>query len=152
MEDYRAWYEQKIGPATPNRYVFPSCENRKYDPTRPIGSFKTAWKTVRARAGVKARYHDLRHTAITNLCESGASEETIMSIAGHVSREMLSRYATSELRPKGRHYRRSATERLKFRQPRRQHRKMTIFERVYHQKSHQNRFSAGFCFLEWTKF
>ena len=35
----------------------------------------------------------LRHTAITNLCESGASEEAIMAIAGHVSREMLSRYA-----------------------------------------------------------
>jgi len=45
------------------------------------------------RAHVKARYHKLRHTAITNLCESGASEETIMAIAGHVSREMLSRYA-----------------------------------------------------------
>lgn len=93
LENYRKWYESKIGPATPDRYVFPSCENRKWDPTRSIGSFKTAWKTVRARAGVKARYHDLRHTAITNLCESGASEETIMAIAGHVAREMLSRYA-----------------------------------------------------------
>ena len=93
LEDYRAWYERKIGPATPDRYVFPSCENRKWNPSRPIGSFKTAWKTVRSRANVQARYHDLRHTAITNLCESGASEETIMAIAGHVSREMLSRYA-----------------------------------------------------------
>lgn len=35
----------------------------------------------------------MRHTAITNLCESGASEETIMAIAGHVSRKMLSHYA-----------------------------------------------------------
>ena len=93
LEDYRAWYESKIGPATPDRYVFPSCENRKWNPTRPIGTFKTAWKTVRSLAKVKARYHDLRHTCITNLCESGASEETIMAIAGHVSREMLSRYA-----------------------------------------------------------
>jgi len=93
LEDYRAWNESKIGPATPDRYVFPSCENRQWNPTRPIGSFKTVWKTVRSLAQVKARYHDLRHTCITNLCESGASEETIMAIAGHVSREMLSRYA-----------------------------------------------------------
>jgi len=93
LQDYRAWYESTIGPVIPGCYVFPSCENRKWDPTRPIGSFKTAWKTVRARANVKARYHDLRHTAITNLCESEASEEAIMAIAGHVSREMLSRYA-----------------------------------------------------------
>jgi integrase len=48
---------------------------------------------VRAKAGIEARFHDLRHTAITNLCESGASEETIMAIAGHVSRKMLSHYA-----------------------------------------------------------
>ncbi len=93
LEDYRTWYESKIGPADPHRFVFPSCENRKWNPCRPIGSFKTAWKTVRSRANVKARYHDLRHTCITNLCESGASEETIMAIAGHVSRDMLSRYA-----------------------------------------------------------
>jgi integrase len=39
------------------------------------------------------RFHDLRHTAITKLAESGAGDETIMSIAGHVSRTMLSRYA-----------------------------------------------------------
>ncbi len=93
LETYRTWYESKIGPAAPDRHVFPYGDNRKWDPTRPIGTFKTAWTTVRARAGVKARFHDLRHTAITNLCESGASEETIMAIAGHVSREMLSRYA-----------------------------------------------------------
>ena len=42
---------------------------------------------------VKARFHNLRHTAITNLCESGALEETIMAIAGHVSRKMMSHYA-----------------------------------------------------------
>jgi integrase len=90
---YRTWYESQIGPATPDRYVFPYCKNRKWDPTRPISTFKTAWHDVRAKAGVKARYHDLRHTAITNLCESGASEETIMAIAGHVSRKMLSHYA-----------------------------------------------------------
>ena len=61
--------------------------------TSNISTFKTAWENVREKAGIKARFHDLRHTAITNLCESGASEETIMAIAGHVSRKMLSHYA-----------------------------------------------------------
>jgi len=36
---------------------------------------------------------DLRHCAITSLAESGASDSTIMSIAGHVSRKMLERYS-----------------------------------------------------------
>ena len=58
-----------------------------------ITSFKTAWNRVRREAKVKARFHDLRHTLITKLAESGAGDETIMGIAGHVSRRMLSRYA-----------------------------------------------------------
>ena len=37
--------------------------------------------------------YDFRHAAITKLAESGAGDETIMAIAGHVSRAMLSRYA-----------------------------------------------------------
>ena len=42
----------------------------------------------------RAIRHDLRHHAITKLAESAdASEETIMSIAGHVSREMLTHYS-----------------------------------------------------------
>jgi hypothetical protein len=39
------------------------------------------------------RFHDLRHHAITELAESQASDQTIMSIAGHVSQRMLSHYS-----------------------------------------------------------
>ena len=39
------------------------------------------------------RFHDLRHTAITKLAESQASDQTIMAIAGHVSRQMLEHYS-----------------------------------------------------------
>ena len=35
----------------------------------------------------------MRHTLVTELAESGAGDEVIMSIAGHVSRAMLSRYS-----------------------------------------------------------
>ena len=37
--------------------------------------------------------HDNRHTLVTELAESGAGDEVIMSIAGHVSRAVLSRYS-----------------------------------------------------------
>ena len=38
-------------------------------------------------------WQDNRHTLITELAESGAGDQTIMEIAGHVSRQMLSRYS-----------------------------------------------------------
>ena len=46
---------------------------------------------MRQKAGVKGRWHDNLHTLVTELAESGAGDEVIMSIAGHVSRAMLSR-------------------------------------------------------------
>ena len=65
-----------------------------FDPTRHLGSWRTAWRTLTEEAGLKGlRFHDLRHTAITTLAESGESEQTIMAIAGHVSRRMLERYS-----------------------------------------------------------
>lgn len=39
------------------------------------------------------RWHDNRHTLITELAEVGARDQTIMEIAGHVSRQVLSRYS-----------------------------------------------------------
>jgi len=93
LEQYPLWYEQKVAPASPDHYVFPFGSNWKFDPTRHITTLKSSWENVRAKAGLTARFHDLRHTAITNLCETGAPEATIMAMAGHVSRRMLERYA-----------------------------------------------------------
>jgi len=70
------------------------------DPTRPITSFKTAWTKVRKEAGVTGHWHDNRHTLVTELAESGAGDEVIMSIVGHVSRAMLSRYSHVRLEAK----------------------------------------------------
>jgi integrase len=39
------------------------------------------------------RFHDLRHQAITEMAEAGASDATIMAIAGHMSRRMLEHYS-----------------------------------------------------------
>src|SRR5262245_31626114 len=35
------------------------------------------------------RLHDLRHQAITAMAEAGASDATLMAVAGHMSRRML---------------------------------------------------------------
>jgi integrase len=46
--------------------------------------------------------HDNRHTLVTELAESGAGDEVIMSIAGHVSCAMLSRYSHVRMEAKRR--------------------------------------------------
>lgn len=72
-----------------------------YDPTTPIGSWKKAWSKLKAKAGLKDfRFHDMRHHALTELAESGASEQTIKAIAGHVSNRMLERYSHVRLNAK----------------------------------------------------
>jgi hypothetical protein len=43
-----------------------------------------------------------RHTPVTELSESGAGDEVIMSIAGHVSRAMPSRYSHVRMEAKRR--------------------------------------------------
>lgn len=43
--------------------------------------------------GLQIRFHDLRHTCLTKLAESQASEHTLMAIADHVSRKMIEHYS-----------------------------------------------------------
>ena len=89
--------------AKPQEYVFPACENARLDcerpdtdniePSRPIKSWRSAWRRALKDAGLKIRFHDLRHTCITKLAEGQASEQTLMSISGHLSRKMLEYYS-----------------------------------------------------------
>jgi integrase len=90
---HAAWYTKTFGELKPDWHVFPFGRRGRMDPTRSITTLKTAWGTVRRNAKVKGRWHDNRHTLITELAESGAGDETIMAIAGHVSRRMLTRYS-----------------------------------------------------------
>jgi integrase len=74
--------------------VFPACENGLIDPTKPMRGWRSAWRSLAKAAGLKGlRFHDLRHQAITELCELGLSDQTITGIAGHVSREMLNHHS-----------------------------------------------------------
>jgi len=83
-----------------DRGLFPFGRANRLDPTRPITTIKTAWANARERAGVRGRFHDSRHTLITGLAESGAGDQTIMDIAGHVSRQMLKHYSHIRMKAK----------------------------------------------------
>ena len=101
-----------------------------YDPTSPMRSWRTAWRnltraiqcpacrqlqppgTICSNDACKAdirsmksltaglRFHDLRHHCITRLAEAGVPEQTLMAIAGHVSREMLEHYSHIRMQAK----------------------------------------------------
>ena len=100
LNDHLAWYTNKFGTPKSHWYLFPGRagkpsqgKKRPYDTEKATSSFKTAWRNLRKRVGVEGRFHDTRHTLITELAESGAGDQTIMDIAGHVSRQMLGRYS-----------------------------------------------------------
>ena len=88
----------KLGATAPEHYLIPRrVAGKQYDPLKPPSrwAWRTAWRKLTREAGLDGlRPHDLRHHAITKLAESSdASEQTIMAIAGHVSREMLEHYS-----------------------------------------------------------
>jgi integrase len=93
MIDYAKWYTKRFGTIQPGWYVFAFGKPWPNDPSRPIVTLKTSWDNVRTKAGVTGRWHDNRHTLITDLAESGAGDETIRDIAGHVSPRMLKHYS-----------------------------------------------------------
>ncbi len=97
---HRVWYIKRFGEARPEWYVFPWGKPRPSDPLRHITSFKKAWGTVKTKAKVQGRWHDNRHTLITELAETGAGDETIMQIAGHVDRQMLQHYSHIRIKAK----------------------------------------------------
>jgi len=103
MVDHAKWYLKKFGETRPEYFVFPFGKPQPTDPTRPMVTLKTAWVKVRTAAGVSGRWHDNRHTFITDLAESGeAGDETIRDLAGHVSKQMLKHYSHIRMEAKRR--------------------------------------------------
>jgi integrase len=121
---------QVWGASERDHYVFPACENGKFDPTRSQQSWRTAWSSLTQAIECPAcgllqapakfcrndeckrdihavknslaglRFHDLRHHAVTELAESQASDQTIMAISGHVSPKMVAHYSHVRLAAK----------------------------------------------------
>jgi integrase len=90
-----AFLAAKFGrPVEPGWYVFPLCNRfRPVDPEKPATAIKTAWNSIREAAGVRCRFHDLRHTACTKMAEAGVPEATMKALMGHMSAAMLERYS-----------------------------------------------------------
>jgi integrase len=88
------WLKETFGYPKPEWFLFPFCRVVKpIDPTRPVTTIKSAWESVRVAAGVKCRFHDLRHTAATKMAENDVPEETMKALLGHMSKKMIERYA-----------------------------------------------------------
>ena len=92
--EHSKWYLRKFGETRTEWYVFPFGKPQPTDPTRSVVSSKTSWSKIRKNTGITGRWHENRHTFITDLAESGeAGDETIRDIAGHVSKQMLKHFA-----------------------------------------------------------
>jgi integrase len=100
-----------LGATEPDHYLFPAFNFKRtrdasaagtgFDPTRPMKTWRTAWRTVTKAAGLPGfRFHDLRHHCITRLAEAGTPEQTLMAIAGHISRDMLEHYSHIRMQAK----------------------------------------------------
>jgi integrase len=90
-----AWLRERFeSEPQPDWCLFPFSNRVKpVDPLRPATTLKTSWESVRNAAGLNCRFHDLRHTALTQMAEAGVPESTMMALAGHMSRAMLERYS-----------------------------------------------------------
>ena len=83
-----------LGHTEPEHFLWPACQWGRYDPTQPMLQWDTAWRALRAAAGrPRFRFHDLRHTVITELAELGVADHVRESISGHLSRRMLEHYS-----------------------------------------------------------
>jgi integrase len=92
---------ESLGCAEPDHFVFPACEHGKIDPHSHQKSWRTAWRRLTEAAGLKGfRFHDLRHTAITELAEAGAPDATLKAIAGHLTGKMLEHYSHVRMQAK----------------------------------------------------
>jgi hypothetical protein len=83
-----------LGHTEPEHYLWPACQWGRFDATKPMLKWDTAWRALRDAAALqRLRFHDLRHTAITEQAEMGVADHVLESITGHLSRRMLEHYS-----------------------------------------------------------
>jgi len=91
-----------LGYTDPDHYVWCASQHHNFDPTKPASKWDTARHALRDAAGLPGfRFHDLRHTVVTDLLEAGEPEHVIEAVTGHLSRRMLEHYSHQRLKAKG---------------------------------------------------
>ena len=82
--------------------VHPSCQRALVITRWPPEDTPLRLAALEAQEGgtPRRRFHDLRHTAITELAEAGAPDATLMAITGHMSRRMLEHYSHVRMQAK----------------------------------------------------
>jgi integrase len=97
---------QNFGANQPDHYLIPALVNavvegrngttvrvRRYDPTKPTKGWRTAWRKLTEKAGLKGlRGHDLRHSWVTSHAEIGTPQSVLEAQAGHLSKRMSDHY------------------------------------------------------------
>jgi Phage integrase family len=85
----------RLGFAEHTHFLVPwHGQHRKLDPTRPMTSWRSAWRSLRKAAGLPhVRFHEGRHTALTRLAEKGVADWVIRAQFGHVSPAMMAVYS-----------------------------------------------------------
>ena len=79
---------RELGEAGP--WVF-SCYGER------VGDFRYAWNTARVAAGLPGLlFHDLRRSAVVNLERAGVARSVAMSITGHKTESVYTRYAIAD--------------------------------------------------------
>jgi integrase len=86
---------RELGFTDPEHFLFVwHGRDKKLDPSRPMTSWRTAWRSLRRAAGLAdVRFHDGRHTALTRLAEKGVPDWVIRAQFGHVSPAMMAVYS-----------------------------------------------------------
>jgi integrase len=92
------FWAQRFPSRKPDDFVFPSeryggtADNGirgfkgriayRTDPSKPVGNWKEGWESAKKRAGVKCRFHDLRHTGCTRMLERNTAFSVVSVIMG----------------------------------------------------------------------
>jgi integrase len=98
--------------AKPEHYVFPSEVYRGNlrkkenvtiitNPTKAVGPFKRAFETAQGKAGVKLRWHDLRHTAASLFAAARTPDYVMDAVMGwDMGSKMRARYSHATIEAK----------------------------------------------------
>lgn len=92
-----------MGAYKPDHHLFPfRIKKGEYDLNRPASAFfiRSAFRSMCKATGMKLQPKDFRNLIITKMFESGAPDETIISIAGHGAIKMSRYYSRIRLKAK----------------------------------------------------